>query len=414
MKRPKKAISWERTEPYLYRNRESGRYYVRFAGQGFRALGTDRVSVARLRMAERVRNHKQAIVTAAAAQNGEVTMGDVLASFERETAEKVELGYLSLSSARDRKISLLRLKRTWPALWALKPRQITPADITAWQNLAARTEAASPPGAKRAKGSYSPRAVQKAAAALRMLLAHAVSLNAIAVAPPVKVAMPRRHGSGRKSLPSRSILSQLFQELQYPRNREIRQAVLDAGGQAKGKTQEELAAELGISLATYKRHKSGTTSGNGKDTADFARLMVFTGARVDEARNMKWSGVDFVKGVHVIPGTKSKSSDRVTPMIPECREFLQKLKAEADSDSICRVSNINRALAAASERMGIPKLTHHSLRHLFATICIESGVDIPTVSRWLGHADGGALAMRTYGHLRDEHSLVSAQKVRVF
>jgi len=35
------------------------------------------------------------------------------------------------------------------------------------------------------------------------------------------------------------------------------------------------------------------------------------------------------------------------------------------------------------------------LRHLFATRCIESGVDIPTVSRWLGHKDGGALAMKS-------------------
>jgi len=51
------------------------------------------------------------------------------------------------------------------------------------------------------------------------------------------------------------------------------------------------------------------------------------------------------------------------------------------------------------------------LRHLFATRCIESGVDIPTVSRWLGHKDGGALAMKTYGHLRDLHSTTMAQKV---
>jgi integrase len=48
---------------------------------------------------------------------------------------------------------------------------------------------------------------------------------------------------------------------------------------------------------------------------------------------------------------------------------------------------------------------------LFATICIESGVDIPTVSRWLGHKDGGALAMKTYGHLRREHSIAQAQRV---
>jgi len=38
-------------------------------------------------------------------------------------------------------------------------------------------------------------------------------------------------------------------------------------------------------------------------------------------------------------------------------------------------------------------------------------VDIPTVSRWLGHKDGGALAMKTYGHLRREHSIAQAQRV---
>jgi site-specific recombinase XerC len=61
--------------------------------------------------------------------------------------------------------------------------------------------------------------------------------------------------------------------------------------------------------------------------------------------------------------------------------------------------------------MTIPRITHRDLRHLFATRCIESGVDIPTVSRWLGHKDGGALAMRVYGHLRDQHSAEMAQKV---
>jgi len=47
----------------------------------------------------------------------------------------------------------------------------------------------------------------------------------------------------------------------------------------------------------------------------------------------------------------------------------------------------------------------HGFRHLFATRCIESGVDIPTVSRWLGHQDGGALCMKTYGPLmrRTQH-----------
>jgi len=42
----------------------------------------------------------------------------------------------------------------------------------------------------------------------------------------------------------------------------------------------------------------------------------------------------------------------------------------------------------------------------------ESGMGIPMVSRWLGHKDGGALAMKTYGHLRNENSQAMAQKVK--
>jgi integrase len=83
-----------------------------------------------------------------------------------------------------------------------------------------------------------------------------------------------------------------------------------------------------------------------------------------------------------------------------------------ESNRILQVGECHLALARACKEIGIARLTHHDLRHLFATRCIESGVDIPTVSRWLGHKDGGALAMKTYGHLRNEHSQAMAQKVR--
>jgi integrase len=79
---------------------------------------------------------------------------------------------------------------------------------------------------------------------------------------------------------------------------------------------------------------------------------------------------------------------------------------------VLQVGRCNEALARSCKEIGISRLTHHDLRHLFATRCIESGVDIPTVSRWLGHKDGGALAMKTYGHLRNEHSQAMAQKVK--
>ncbi len=77
-----------------------------------------------------------------------------------------------------------------------------------------------------------------------------------------------------------------------------------------------------------------------------------------------------------------------------------------------KVHECQKSMDRAAKIVGMERITHHDLRHLFATICIESGVDIPTVSRWLGHKDGGALAMKVYGHLRDEHSAAQAQRVR--
>ena len=50
---------------------------------------------------------------------------------------------------------------------------------------------------------------------------------------------------------------------------------------------------------------------------------------------------------------------------------------------------------------------------LQAARCIQSGVDIPTVAKWLGHSDSGALLLKTYCHLIDEHTAEMAKRVKV-
>ena len=62
---------------------------------------------------------------------------------------------------------------------------------------------------------------------------------------------------------------------------------------------------------------------------------------------------------------------------------------------------------------GVRHLTHHDMRRLFATRCIESGVDVPTAARWMGHSDGGALLAKTYFHLLDGHSREMARMVSI-
>jgi integrase len=152
--------------------------------------------------------------------------------------------------------------------------------------------------------------------------------------------------------------------------------------------------------------------------ADMVELLAYTGMRLGESRWVQWKHCDFEKGEILVLGTPDDGTKnglfRRVPMIPAARKLLERLKAEqnpAPTSYVLRAKTANKSMKKAAETIEMDALTHHDLRHLFATMCIESGVDIPTVSRWLGHQDGGILAMKVYGHLRNEHSLAAASRV---
>jgi len=159
-----------------------------------------------------------------------------------------------------------------------------------------------------------------------------------------------------------------------------------------------------------------------KECADLIRFLAFSGCRITEAAHIEWKHVDGKKGTILVEGepeagTKNRER-RLIPIIDPMRELLERLtqrdrepRNPGRNGYVLHVVECREALQTACVKLGIHRLTHHDLRHLFATRCIESGVDIPTVARWLGHKDGGALAMKTYGHLRDEHSQAMAAKV---
>jgi len=162
------------------------------------------------------------------------------------------------------------------------------------------------------------------------------------------------------------------------------------------------------------------TSGAGQahHCADLVRFLAYSGCRISEARQVRWSDVNLERGFIIVQNAKSRKTNaaattRNVPVIPEMRALLDRLgaKPRMPEDPVCEVGECEKSLTRACRLLQISRITHHDLRHLFATRCIESGVDIPTVSRWLGHSDGGALAMKVYGHLRDEHSADMAQRV---
>ncbi len=142
------------------------------------------------------------------------------------------------------------------------------------------------------------------------------------------------------------------------------------------------------------------------------RLLAHTGLRINEARHLRWS--DVLNDHLTVPGSVTKNGKpRMIPFINGIRQTLDQLRQVSDGASVLPQAACRRSLASACVAVGLPKLSHHDFRHLFATRCIQSGVDLPTVARWLGHSDGGALLARTYYHLVDEHSRRMAARVTV-
>ena len=58
---------------------------------------------------------------------------------------------------------------------------------------------------------------------------------------------------------------------------------------------------------------------------------------------------------------------------------------------------LQRHLKRYLEECGIPEAHFHTLRHTFATRCVEAGFDVKTLSEILGHSNIG-ITMNLYVH----------------
>jgi len=354
--------TWERTRLQNLVRHKSGRYYARaFAGgkEVWKSLKTSHFSVAQARLAEFLKEHRQRISNGNGEVSAKMPFGEAAAIHLRNLDDNVRI------NPRTRHYWLQRLAaliKSWPGLSETEIRKITQADCKKWASTYSKTA--------------SPTNYNNTLALLRHVLAIAIEAGVIYSNP--AAALKRAPLRGKEiALPSTDKFNALIAEMR---------------------------------------------AGHGRDSvncADFALGLAVTGMRKGEANALEWRDVDFETGEIVVrgdveTGTKNWELRRV-PLIPDARALLERMRSEREGEpldaKVYRVGECQKSLDRACKRVCTDRITHHDLRHLFATRCIESGVDIPTVSRWLGHKDGGALAMKTYGHLRREHSIAQAQRV---
>ena len=155
-----------------------------------------------------------------------------------------------------------------------------------------------------------------------------------------------------------------------------------------------------------------------REAANLVELLGYSGMRLAEATAFRWADVDFENGRFTVTGGEAGTKNleaRTVPLFPVLREYLERERAaKQPEDSLQTVVSIGKATKAmekACRAAGLPRFTHHSMRHFFVSNAIEAGVDFKTIAAWVGHKDGGLLVAKTYGHLRDSHSFEMAKRM---
>jgi integrase len=354
---------WEATSVQnLIRYRPAATYFARFRVNGkrvWKSLETTVFSVAKQRLPETMREHRAKLESVAAVTIGRMTVGDAA----RIHLEKVRANVSLKPRSKDYRQGLIDfINRSWPALFGMDVRKVSERDCQEWL--------------VRFQKLYAPSVVNNAIGTLRAVFAEAVDRGARFGNPAANLSRMRIRAK-RLELPSREEFLRFVEEIRT------------AGARQS------------------------------KDCANLVRFLAYSGLRIGDAKFVTWADANFARHqLHVRgdPVTATKNGEtRYVPMIPELEQMLIEARKERANEplsaSVMRVFECQNSMTHAAAKIGMKRITHHDLRHLFATICIESGVDFPTVSRWLGHKDGGALCMKTYGHLRQDHSLAQAQRV---
>ena len=73
-----------------------------------------------------------------------------------------------------------------------------------------------------------------------------------------------------------------------------------------------------------------------------------------------------------------------------------------------RRSTITQLFRKLKKKTGIARLRPHLLRHTFATMALQNGVDVKTVSSMLGHYSAG-FTLDTYAHVTTDAQLKAVQ-----
>ncbi|MGG5762594.1 tyrosine-type recombinase/integrase [Bacillus proteolyticus] len=170
-------------------------------------------------------------------------------------------------------------------------------------------------------------------------------------------------------------------------------------------------------------------------------IALLTGMRQGEILGLRWKDVDLVNNLIYIRqtlsergelkyGAKNKTSIR-TVHIPqilvkelESHKYFIEYEKEKVGDKYTDLDlvlpskygkpldsrSIRRSFYNVTEKLGLPRIRFHDLRHTHATLLIQQNVNVKLISERLGHADIGT-TLNTYSHVLPDMQRSVAEKL---
>jgi integrase len=175
----------------------------------------------------------------------------------------------------------------------------------------------------------------------------------------------------------------------------------------------ENCRERFLSPAEALRLRAAAAKSRNPQLKHIVELLMLSGARVSELLHARWEHVDIERKTLLIPTSKTGRARRV-PLSKPAIELIGKLPRFdgcpyllPNPEKLKPFVSIKHSWQTARKEAKLQGLRIHDLRHSAASAMINSGVDLYTVGRILGHADHKS-TMR-YAHLANDTLLAAAE-----
>lgn len=174
--------------------------------------------------------------------------------------------------------------------------------------------------------------------------------------------------------------------------------------------------DIGILLSLYAGLRIGEVCGLMCTDFNFETQTVHIRHTVERIKNMD-AKVGENKTVLMLCDTKTISSDRIVPIPPilisRIKEIIDKgnvFLLEGGSYEFTDPRSYQYYFSKRLNEGNFRRINYHALRHTFATRCIESGMDIKSLSEILGHASVN-ITLNTYVHSSIDHKRNQMEKM---